>query len=221
MSNALPEGGVKIVKAYIKRKIFDHSNEKTEFGTPIPCWCELIAGSTAVHNSLKKRYIRDDSNEPVYYSPSNLMFGDDRRTLHHPISLSEKMQPYKRIEIDIQAVVETRARETKHRQRNLSENLNYKMGDLVVLTNAITAVSKNRKHVTYNNFYRVLGIEGHCVDLCEVGRHGLLSQNSFTVHSSFCKLADQTTFDALTKSNSVDPQTFIDSVSSKFKKKRN
>jgi hypothetical protein len=46
MSNSLAEGGVKLVKAHIKRKLFDHSNEKSEFGTRIPCWCELIPGST-------------------------------------------------------------------------------------------------------------------------------------------------------------------------------
>ena len=219
MSNSLAELGVKFVKSHLKRKTFDYSNENTEFNTPIPCWCELVPSSTAVHNAVKKRYIRDGSDEPVYLSPANLMFGDDRRTLHHPISLSEKMNPYQRIEIDVQAVLETRAREAKYRQKNKKETLEYQKGDLVVLTNAIAAVSKNRKHITYNNFYRVLGIDGHCVELCEIGRNGLLSNNGFTIHSSFCRLANQTTFDSLTNSNTLNPQKLIDSVDARFKKK--
>jgi len=211
--NSTAEFLVKLVKLSVKRRVLEQPLEKND---ERDCWCNMITNSLFLNNTVRKKYQKDESEPPVWYSNTELMFWNQRRFLIQPLENSDT--GLKPIDINNRAVLETRIRQNIKDQANLPNEPNFVVDDIVIIINKAgsSSLAKNKKHFSYKTFYRVLSLDGGSTAITPVLQDGTNSKSIFSIHSSNLKKFELGTLQKMLSDGVEEPQNFEDALDNKF-----
>ena len=208
-SNALPEGKIKVVKNFLKRNLANDNNSE--------CWCNLLSNSMQ-NTNLQRHPYKNDIGDTYNYSAADLFFNKSasRTNIHRrfspvPSSITEPLQ--EPVPINIEAIIQSRARDNQSRNSNLKDMNQIQPTMTVVLVNHLEQMTKNKRFVSLSAFFKVVQVQGSCITLSSVAPNGMLGNEIFTVHANYCRIVTQELIEQIAD---IDPETINKRVSDKY-----